>query len=170
MKRIQIGARISTEDAEFLNLLEINGANTPSDKLRAIIKEARLQREYSQDFTGSYKMIQEQVTPLTERIKNAEFEENIHSELLARILEWLPEFYAYCLCSLPEVIESENELSTYEKGAVDRVLRLFESLLHQELSTQSNSYSPNILKDHVASLAGFIKIIDRTTREKEEKK
>lgn len=167
MKKVQVGARISAKDAEFLNLLEINGANTPSDKLRAIIEEARLRREYSQDFTGSYRLIQEQVTPLTERIKNAEFDKGIHSELLARILEWLPEFYAYCLCSLPEVIESEDELSVYEKGTVDRVARLFESLLHQELSTQSNSYTPNVLKEHVSSFAEIIKIIEISTRKKE---
>jgi len=61
MKKIQIGARISPEDADFLNLLEINGAKTPSDKLRAIIEEARLRREYSHEFTGSYRMIQEQL-------------------------------------------------------------------------------------------------------------
>lgn len=168
MKKIQVGARINAEDAEFLNLLEINGANTPSDKLRAIIEEARLRREYSRDFTGSYRMIQEQVAPLTERIKNAEFDKTIHSELLARILEWLPEFYAYCLCSLPEVIESEKDLSVYEKGAVDRVARLFESLLHQELSTQDNSYNPDVFKNHVASLFEIIKIIEISSQKKEE--
>ena len=144
MKKVQIGARVNVEDAEFINLLKINGANTPSDKLRAIIEEARLRREYSQDFSGSYRMIQEQVTPITERIKKAEFEKDIHSVLLTRILEWLPEFYAYSLSSLTDDPASAEELASYEKGAIDRVARLFESLLHLELSNQSNSYTPGV--------------------------
>lgn len=168
MKKIQIGARVSAEDAEFINLLEINGAKTPSDKLRAIIEEARLRRAYSRDFAGAYRMIQEQIAPLVERVKNAEFENNTHSAVLARILEWFPEFYAYCLSSLPEVIESEKELCGYEKGMVDRVARLFESLLHQELSTQETSYNPLVIKEHVTSLGRIIKIISVSTEEKEE--
>ncbi len=167
MKKIQIGARVNAEDAEFLNLLEINGATTPSDKLRAIIEEARLRREFSHDFTGSYRMIQEQVTPITERIKKAEFEKNIHSAQLTRILEWLPEFYAYSLSSLADDAESKEELANYEKGAVDRVARLFESLLHLELSTQASSYTPGVFRDHVSSLAELIRIIHTTSQKKE---
>ncbi len=167
MKKIQIGARVSAEDAEFLNLLEIDGARTPSDKLRAIIREARLQREYAQDFPGIYKAIQERVTPLTEKIKKVEFEKNIRSEPLARILEWLPEFYAYCLSSLPEDIDSEEELRLYEQGAVDRVAILYESLLHQELSSHSTSYNQHIFKSHISSLAKIINIIDQSSPTKE---
>ncbi|RUM37029.1 MAG: hypothetical protein DSY58_04490 [Desulfobulbus sp.] len=170
MKKIQIGARISPEDADFLNLLEINGAKTPSDKLRAIIEEARLRREYSHEFTGSYRMIQEQLAPIIERIKQTEFEQNIHSAPLARILDWLPEFYAYCLCSLPETIESEQNLQMYEKGAVDRVARLFESLLHLELSVQGTTYNSGVLKEHIASLSETMKIIEHTSHITERKK
>jgi hypothetical protein len=163
MKKIQIGARINPEDADFLNLLEINGAKTPSDKLRAIIEEARLRREYSRDFTGSYRMIQEQISPIIEKIKQIEFEQNIHSAPLARIFEWIPDFFAYCLCSLPETIESDQDLQMYEKGAVDRVARLFESLLHLELSSKGAAYNPNVFTDHMASLAETMKLIEQTS-------
>lgn len=168
MKKIQIGARVTEADAEFLNLLEIGGATTPSDKLRAIIEEARLQREYRRDFAGSYRMIQEQLGPAIEKIKEVEFENDIHSALLTRILEWLPEFYAYCLSSLPtDKIESPDELKKYESGTVERVVRLFESLLHLELSSQTSSYTPKIFRDHVDSLQELIQIIN-TASQKEE--
>jgi hypothetical protein len=168
MKKIQIGARITEEEAEFINLLKINGATTPSDKLRAIIEEARLQREYSHDFAGSYKKMQELFGPVIEKIKKAEFENNIHSALLARILEWLPEFYAFSLCSLTEEkIESTEELKKYEKGSVDRVVRLFESLLHLELSKQTSSYTPKVFRDHVDSLQELIQIISHASPKQE---
>lgn len=168
MKKIQIGVRVDAEDAEFLNLLEINGAKTPSDKLRAIIEEARLKREFASEYTGAYRMIQEQVTPIIEKIKKNEFEQGGHSTLLTRILEWMPDFYAYCL-SASQGTEEEVEagLISYEKGALERVVRLFESLLHLELSGQENSYSPDILKKHVKSLSNVIRIIDTTTQTKE---
>ncbi len=165
MKKIQIGARISAEDADFLNLLEINGAKTPSDKLRAIIEEAKLRREYLRDFKGSYRMIQEQLSPIIEKIKQNEFEKNIHSAPLARILEWLPDFFAYCLCSLPDDIESDQELLVYEKGAVDRVVRLFESLLHLELSNQGTTYNPSVLSDHMVALAKSMKLIEHSFKQ-----
>ncbi len=167
MKKIQIGARINAEDAEFLNLLEINGAKTPSDKIRAIIEEARLRSEYAQEFTGAYRMIQEQITPLVEKIKKAEFERGIHSVLLARILEWMPDFYAYCLCSLPEEINSEEDLANYEKGAIGRIARLFESLLHQELSSQSTSYSDGVFRNHISAISEIIKLIEQSSQKKE---
>jgi hypothetical protein len=149
--------------------LEINGATTPSDKLRAIIEEARLQREYARDFAGSYRMIQEQLAPVIEKIKKVEFENGIHSALLARTLEWMPEFYAFCLCSLPtEKLESTEELRKYEKGAVDRVARLLESLLHLELSRQASSYTPKVFRDHVDSLKELIQIISNTSPKQEE--
>lgn len=168
MKKVQIGARISEEDAEFLHLLNINGATSPSDKLRAIIEEARIRREFSQDFSGLYRQVQEQVSPLAEKIKKIEFEQGIHSTLLARIFEWLPDFYAYCLCSLPDEIESEQELVDFEKGAIDRMARLIESLLHQELSSQETSYTPDVFKSHVSSFADLIKIINVKSQKAEE--
>jgi len=131
MKKIQVGARITEEDADFLNLLKINGANTPSDKLRAIIEEARQRREYSQDFTGLFRMTQEQISA--------------------------------------EKLESTEELKKYEKGAVDRVARLLESLLHLELSNQTSSYDPHALRNHVVSLTNIIQIITKTAQHEEKK-
>ena len=60
-KTVQISARISNEDAEFLSKLTINGAKTPSDKLRAIITQTRKRSIEIQDYTGCYKLIQDLV-------------------------------------------------------------------------------------------------------------
>lgn len=165
MKKVQIGARVSEADAEFLNLLEINGAHSPSDKLRAIIQEARQRREYSQDFSGAYRMMTEQLGPAAEVLRNAEFETGSHSVLLARILEWMPEFYAYCI-SPPDGEEemSPEALKKYEKGAVDRVVRLFESILHLELSSQVTSYTPDVFRKYIGDLEKLIQIINTDSK------
>lgn len=104
-------------------LAEINGTTTPSDKLPAIIEEARLRREYYLN-----------------------------------------------LAYFPEDIESELDFVDYEKGVVDKVTRLFESLLHLELSNKKSSYSSEFLENHMSHLADLIKIIMTTAKRQEEEK
>lgn len=162
MKKVQIGARVTEKDAEFINLLEINGARSPSDKIRALIQEARRQREYSRDYSGAYKMLQDQLTPISDSIRSAEFENGCQSILLARILEWMPEFYAFVLSS--STVDGEGsveELQAFEKGAIDKVVRLFESLLHLELSNQATSYNSDEFFNHVKGLENLISIITK---------
>jgi hypothetical protein len=168
MKKVQIGARVSEADAEFLNLLEINGAHSPSDKLRAIIQEARQRREYSRDFPGAYRMMMEQLGPAGEILRNAEFKTGNSSVMLARILEWMPNFHAYCISPPEDDGEmADDELIQYEQGAVDRVVRLVESLLHLELSSQETSYTPDVLRRYVGDLEKLIQIIQLDSRKKE---
>lgn len=76
--------------------------------------------------------------------------------------------FANSLCSLPtEKIESTEELRKYEKGAVDRIARLFKSLLHLELSRQASSYTPRVFRDHVDSLQELIQIISNASQKQE---
>ena len=63
-KTVPISARISHEDAEFISQLKINEATTPSDKLRAIISDAKRQRLRTQDYRGCFQMIQELLMPV----------------------------------------------------------------------------------------------------------
>jgi hypothetical protein len=167
MKKVQIGARISQEDAEFISQLKIEGAHTPSDKLRAIIENARRKSEYSYDFASSYRMIKEELNPIVEYVKETEHSQGNHSEVLARILEWMPDFYAFCLTALTPGNNRDNDLTVFEKGATDRLFRLFESLLHLELSQQQTSYAPHAVRNHLESIEQLMRIIKNTPKTRE---
>ncbi|MBU0960702.1 MAG: hypothetical protein KKD01_10160 [Proteobacteria bacterium] len=166
MKKVQIGARISQEDAEFISQLKIEGANTPSDKLRAIIENAKKKSEVPYDFTSSYRTIKEELDPIIEYVKETEHTQGNHSAVLARILEWMPDFYAFCLSALNPDSDRDNNLIKFEKGATDRVFRLFESLLHLELSKQQTSYTPHAIRNHLESLEQLTQIINSTPKDK----
>lgn len=168
MKKVQIGARISLEDAEFISRLKIEGAHTPSDKLRAIIENARRRSEYSFDFAGSYRMIKEELNPIVEYVKQTEHTRGNHSAVLARILEWMPDFYAFCFAALDPNKDHDNRLTEFEKGAIDRLFRLLESLLHLELSRQQTSYSPHAIRNHLESLENLLQIIYNTPKTRED--
>ena len=167
MKKVQIGARITQEDAEFISQLKVEGAHTPSDKLRAIIENARRKAEYSYDFAGSYRMMKEEMNPIVEYVKSTEYLNGKHSAVLARILEWMPDFYAFCLSSLHSDKEKNNNLAEFEKEVTARLFRLVESLLHLELSKQQTSYTADIVSDHFDSIGDLIQIIQNTTKTKE---
>lgn len=167
MKKVQIGARISQEDAEFISQLKIEGAHTPSDKLRAIIENARRKSEFSCDFTGSYRMIKAELTPSIEIVKKTEHEQGIHSAVLARIIEWMPDFYAFCLSTLDPDDTKSDDLREFEKEATTKLFRLFESLLHLELSKQQTSYTPHIVREHFESIIELIQIVKNTPKTRE---
>lgn len=167
MKKVQIGARISQEDADFISQLKIVGAHTPSDKIRAIIENAKKKSEYPYDFTSSYRMIKEEINPLIEYVKKTEHAQGNHSAVLDRILEWMPDFYAFCLSTLSPDSDRDNNLLEFEKGATDRLFRLVESLAHLELSKQQTSYTPHAVRNHLESLEQLIQIINNTPKTKE---
>lgn len=98
-KTIPISARVSHEDAEFISRLKINGATTPSDKLRAIIADARRQKSRTKDYRGCFQMIQELLMPVNETIRQVELDNHEHSELITRAVEWLPDVLAYIVSS-----------------------------------------------------------------------
>ena len=48
--RIPISVRISQEDADFIANLQVEGANTPSEKIRELLKQARQSYTQPQDY------------------------------------------------------------------------------------------------------------------------
>jgi len=158
MKKVQIGVRVSQEDAEFISKLQIDGANTPSDKLRAIIEVARRKAESSQDFGVSFRTMKAELSPIVEHLKQFEHEQNVRSGVLERILEWMPEFYAYVMTSFP--VDDRKSIPEYEKEVTAKIFLVFESLLQLELSSRQQSYGETVLQEHIKPLARLIEIID----------
>ena len=96
-KTVTLSARIPQEDAVFISQLKINGAKTPSDKLRAILGEARRRHESLHDYRGCMEMVQGLITPVSAQTRALELNERIHSELVSRVFEWLPDMMAFIM-------------------------------------------------------------------------
>lgn len=159
MKSVQIGARISHEDAEFLSQLEVDGAKTPSDKLRAIIEEARFRRQRDTDFLGCYKEMVEQLAPALETIKKMEFEAGVHSEVMARVSQWMPDFYAFFLSTiLVGNGDITPNLEKIEEGVTSRIFLLFQAILQMGISQQCPCYNPNLISDHLQAVSELAEV------------
>jgi hypothetical protein len=165
-KSITISARISHEDAEFLSRLEINGAATPSDKLRALIAEARKRKEQPRDYGGCLAMVQEWVAPVVTQVRQAELEEKVHSELLTRTFEWLPEMVAYLLAAPPAQGGKwpADQLAEYEQGLADRLFRLITALLQLGVTMQCPCYRPDAVARRIAPVLDLTDVIAKQKR------
>lgn len=162
-KTVQISARISSEDAAFLSKLVVNGARTPSDKLRAIISEARKRSLSRQDYSGCYKMIQDLAAPMNETIRKHELKNNIHSELVTRFIEWLPDLVAYAMSSVPkdETPDAATALVEYEQGLADRIFRFFESATQMGVTGKSPCYNHEIIRTKLGPILNLTTIINK---------
>ncbi len=160
-KTVTISARISREDALFLSQYEAEGAVTPSDKLRAIIADAREWHSKSKDYRGSISVFQNMLAPVDADIRELELRHHIHSELLTRILEWLPDMMAVIIASETKLNKSgeKGQLEEIEEGVADRVFRLIESIMQMGITQRCPCYNSNTISRRIDPVLDLARII-----------
>jgi hypothetical protein len=171
-KTVTISARIPREDAEFISQLQVNGATTPSDKLRAIINEARQRQLGKQDYRGCMTMVQDMVAPVSTHTREQEHIRHVHSELVTRVLDWLPDTMAFMVAS---VNSQDNEsdadgLNELEDGIADRVFRLMESVLQMGVTQRCPCYNRQAIQERVGPILDLMRVIEMAHQPVEEKK
>src|SRR5215471_16070889 len=97
MQMQTLSARIPIDDMEWLAGLDIQGAASPSDKLRALIAQVRRQHEGTLDYEGSLSWLRDLVAPFVTAIRALEHENRMHSEVLTLVTEALPPIMATLL-------------------------------------------------------------------------
>ncbi|MDX1391935.1 MAG: hypothetical protein R3241_06135, partial [Rheinheimera sp.] len=80
-KTVPFSARISVEDAEFISELEFDGANTPSDKLRALLAESRRRYQGYSDYGQNLAQMQEWLGRIKRQLLVRQQQLNQRSEL-----------------------------------------------------------------------------------------
>lgn len=158
-----ISARIPQEDVEFIAGLEIAGARTSSDKLRAIIQETRFRHEGVNDYEDAINVMQDLLFPISRKLSGFEANTDVHSELLARVFDWLPDMVAY-LVDKGAVIDSDNSINltqAMELGTTKRVFRLLESVLQIAIATDCACYDREVIRTEIKSVAELSKLINQ---------
>jgi len=159
-KMVTIGARVPHEDAEFISQLKIDGATTPSDKVRAIIAEARRRHQGSHDYNVCFDLANNMLSAFTAKTRQLEMEHNIHSEMVTRTLDWLPDMMAYVMSSNQKLADSNAEaLSSVEQGVADRVFRLMESVMQMGVTQRCPCYNKNAVLDRIEPVLDLARVI-----------
>lgn len=156
LRSVQISARIPAEDAAFLAGLSLEGAVTPSDKLRTIITAARRQHEGYGDYAGSLQWLRDVLKPALARVAQSEHEQGMSSELLSILSAQLPPLLASLMASRPQ---TADELRQLEASLAQRSLQLLESVLRLGVTRRAACYDPELIQKQLPSileLAGII--------------
>lgn len=160
-KAVTISARISQDDSLFLAQYQVAGAVTPSDKLRAIITEARERQQRLQDYRGSMVMFQDLLAPVATELRARELEHQIHSELITRILEWLPDMLAYVIAAHGKLAKMSDTapFEQIEAGISDRIFRLIESVLQMGVTRWCPCYNPDAISSRIEPVLDLAQVI-----------
>lgn len=161
MKSVPISVRVSPEEAEFIARLQIQGATTPSEKLRAIIGQARKLDEAPADFSIALMDATQSLSPVFRLLQEAETAQQRYSALVALVRDWLPDLTAYVttLGLQREHLDAADALETFERGLADRLIRMVESLFQQAITSQCQCYDPKVLASRQDSIRELARII-----------
>ena len=150
-KTVNLSVRLSADDARFLRSLTMPDADNMSEKLRGVIGMARQREAGMHSYPAALKLVDQLLDPVRQQLLDFERRERVHSELLARVYEWLPDMLAYLLAGLDQEPDSDEmlELAELEAGVSDRVFRLIEAVLRLGLTEPNPCYEGDTISRHL---------------------
>ena len=160
LKTIPISTRISSDDAEFLAKWNGSEAATPSEKLRAMIAELRRHEEGAKDYSGALHVASALIGPTLHAIRTCEHESGMHSELAARIADWLPECLAFLMAAKGGREHLDRDaLIQVEEGLADRVMILMQSVLQMAVTPQCPCYNPQVIRERIQPVLDLAEVV-----------
>jgi hypothetical protein len=130
MAKQTVTLRLDEDDLTYLAQVDVPGAVNLSEKIRALLADARAQREVMDDFGAAYDFSRRLFAASERQIHDAQARNGVRSELISRMLSWLPEATAFVLSGA--AVEGRDEverLRRLEHGMGERALGLVDSLL-----------------------------------------
>jgi hypothetical protein len=158
-KSIPLSFRVTDEDAEFLAGLELPGAITPSEKLRALITRARLEHAQERTYEGSLGRVRELLEPTSQTLRAREMAIRQRSELIADTLYWLPDLVAFLMAGPETSRKGGDDLRTFEAGVADRIFRFVEAVLRLGVTAKAPCYDPDLITNGIAGTLELSQVI-----------
>jgi len=169
MQMQTLSARIPSEDMEWLAGLDIQGAVSPSDKLRALIGQMRRQYEGTLDYQGSLSWLRDLVAPFVTAIRALEHQNRMHSEALTLVAEALPQIMATLLSERGLATDAKRRAIEVEEIVVQRCFQLLTSIMRLAVTREAACYNPAVIDTHVGSVLEIAEIVAQTRKLREEK-
>lgn len=160
-KMVQMGVRLPQDDAAFIAGLVVEGASTPSDKLRAIIAQARRREAGIGDYKGALAITEEMLAPVRTWVREAELHQQVHSELVMRTLDWLGEMVAFCMAGHTHLSTEyeQQDLDIFEKQLMTRLFRIIDSVMQMAVSSHGSCYNQERLNEQVLPVLDLAQVI-----------
>lgn len=156
-KTVPLSVRVSDDDAAFLASLEIAGAATPSEKLRAILAHTRQRAEGVSDEAEGAEAFRASTRVSERRLRALEIERGMRSDLVRKLYDRAPDLMA-TLSAGPSADATREDLAQFEDRLAIQAYALVEELLELATASANRAYDPARLTKRVA--AAF-DVIDR---------
>jgi len=156
MPKQVITVRLDESDVEFLAAMDLEGAVNLSEKLRALIRDARQHIEPERDPVTAFERARSQLVVAERYLKEAELSLEMRSELLARVLGAMPEIEGLIKSAsavLPDLKDGprRSALERLERQVAERLLSLVDSIGQMTLAGFPGCYDGVWLTRRAAS-------------------
>ena len=165
-KSITISGRISEDDHQFLMGFPLAGKVTISEKLRHICTFFRQYHTNLEGFAACLEQLNMALRPALNDIKEMENEEGINSELVTRLLNYVPETLAYLITLRKPASRrghangTRKQLLEIEGRLFQQAVTLIESILRMGLTRQSPAYNPNLMKNRLSTIQELVGMME----------
>jgi hypothetical protein len=160
-KTVALSVRVDSDDAAFLDAIEIGGADTASEKLRALIADARTRHEAGRSFESSLSLLRELLEPVSQTLRARELAQRQRSELIADTLYWLPDVLAFLMAGpAPRAGKGEaKDLIEFEAGVAQRIFHFIEAVLRLGVTARAPCYEPEVVTQGLAGTLELAQMI-----------
>ena len=139
-KTVPLSVRVSADDALFLSNLQIDGAVTPSEKLRALLHEAqRRQAGFSEPAEGGL-LLREMATGARRRLRRLEANVGKRSDLMLKLYERVPDIMAKLIAGPNGEEDNGEQLAAFEQELTDLLAVLLKDFITVGLSSPARVY------------------------------
>lgn len=154
-----VSARIPGEDLEWLATLDVQGATTPSDKLRSLVSQLRRQHEGALDFGASHQWMRDLVAPFVTAVGAFEHRHSKHSEVVRLVADWVPQTMALLVAENSFGREPQRKALEIEEKLTTRLFQLVTTLLRLGVTPTADCYDPRVLEKHLPQLLDLAGVI-----------
>jgi len=167
MQMHTLSARIPAEDVQWLGSLDLQGAVTPSDKLRALISQMRRQFDGTLDYDGSLAWLRELVAPFVTAVRGFENNNRMHSEVLTLVAEWVPQIMAILVSERSLGKDAKARAVEIEDIVAQRSFQLLTSLLRLAVTRDVGCYNSAAMDRHVPPVLEIANVVNQIRKSRE---
>lgn len=161
---IPLSVRIPQADFEWLTALDLKGAATPSDKLRAVIQRYRREHEGAHSYELALDWLRDLVQPFAKDIAAYEHHSGERSEIVAAMLEWVPQLMALLASEHVATADPAERARRIEDMLLQRSVALLSALLRLGVAPAATAYDSDALERQLPRLTALLDALQTVRR------
>lgn len=161
-----LSVRVPSEDIQWLASLEVPGAVTPSDKLRALIAQMRRQHQGTMDYAACVAWLRDLLAPFVVAIREVEHRQKIHSDAINAVIEWVPQIAATLLAERRFADEGAKNVTALEDALIQRCFQLTTTLLRLGITPRAECYDPSAIERHLGRVLELADLISADRKQR----